>query len=236
MNFLSHYYLDREISDDYFTVGLITPDLISFSNRKMRITRKTIEKYDFNQNKLDFLSFSAGMIFHINIDKWFHMSHFFKQNMKSLMSDFRLQTNESLPEFYAHVLLEIFIDRFLIKQESSLVDDFYSTHRNFDFNKLTPFFETFTNFNSPNFLDFASKFTNASFFYDYNHFNKIKKILKSISKRIKLGKENVIDLLTPDFLNKHYELIKPQIPSLLDESRNLNLNKNHIINNLINSD
>ena len=50
MNFLSHYYLDRERDNPWFFAGISTPDLVSVLNRQVRL--KANHMPDINSGKV----------------------------------------------------------------------------------------------------------------------------------------------------------------------------------------
>ncbi len=235
MNFLAHYYFHNDINDNYFTVGLTMPDLLSFHSRKIRLTKKTLQKIIAKEKNKNIKSHIAGMIVHLDLDSWFHSSNFFKKNLSFLQKkyvDFN-KKKEQLPHFYSHIILEIFIDRYLLTIQPDIADDFYQSYKKFDFKKISKIFKDLKHFDESKFLTFANDVANSSFLKEYTDDNSIISILSRVSKRIRIPMMLKVD---PEqfasFIKSSYNELQNEIKNFISYAKKIIYNnKNKIINN-----
>jgi hypothetical protein len=188
MNFLSHFYLHKDNSDNHFTVGLTIPDVVGFHSRKIRLTKRTLREAGANIKDKDIRSCIAGMITHIMLDTWFHNSEFFKENVTFLEDKYRdyNSAKDKLMHFYAHITLEIFIDKYLLGLEPDIADRFYGSYQMFDFERISQVFHKMRYFEKDKFVYFAESTANSSFLKEYIHDDMIMSILKRVSNRINI--------------------------------------------------
>jgi len=188
MNFLSHYYLHSEKEDNYFTVGLTTPDILGFHSRKIRLTKKRLKEIGDMEKDQKIKNFIAGMLLHLKIDTWFHNSEFFKEKVEFLQENYKdfNNENERLPHFYAHIIAEVLIDRYLLIRYPDVVDTFYKSYKDFDFRRISGLFRSFPSFEEERFLSLTNSIANSSFLREYVNDGQIFSILQRVSNRIKL--------------------------------------------------
>jgi|GEM_PF-1009950 len=188
MNFLSHYYFHHRDDDNFFTVGLTVPDLLGFHSRRVRVTKKYLENLLLFEKEKNIRSFIYGMILHLDLDRWFHNTDFFKEKLLLLQDRYVYynEKKEKLPHFYAHILIEVLIDRYLLTIEPDIADRFYESYKKFDFKMITKLFEGLKNFDRDKFLDLAYKVSHSSFLKEYINDHLIITILGRVSKRINL--------------------------------------------------
>jgi hypothetical protein len=186
MNFLAHYYFHKDNNNNYFTVGLTMPDLLSFHSRKIRLTKQVLKKLFSKEINQNIRSHIIGMSIHLDLDSWFHSSKFFKKNLIFLQNkyiDFNKE-KEQLPHFYSHIILEIFIDRYLLTIHPDIADNFYLSYKKFDFSKVSKIFNELEYFDNSKFLSFANDVANSTFLKEYTDDYSIMSVLKRVSKRI----------------------------------------------------
>ena len=230
MNFLAHYYFHNDINDNYFTVGLTMPDLLSFHSRKIRLTKRSLKKLILTEKNKNIRSHITGMIIHLDMDRWFHSSVFFKKNLIFLQNQFIGFNKEKalLPHFYAHIILEVFIDRYLLTIYPDIADDFYHSYKKFNFCEIIKLFNNMEYFDSLKFLSFTDDFSNSSFLKEYTDNYSIISILTRVSKRI--GIPMVLDVDNDQFasfIKTSYNELKPEIKKLINYVKNsLCVNKN----------
>lgn len=124
MNFLSHYYLDRDNPSVYYKLGLMLPDLIKGYNRLMR---KGVAAY--HPTLPEHVAISQGISRHQAVDKIFHALPEFDLLQANLKSELKtLQLLEALPRawFLAHIAVEMMIDRQLLKLYPHLYVEYYN--------------------------------------------------------------------------------------------------------------
>ena len=232
MNFLSHYYLHNDKNDNYFTVGLTLPDILGFHSKRIRVTKSYLKKINLFQADNNFKSLIAGMYLHIEIDRFFHNSHFFKDTMDFIQNFFLEFCKKNLPHFYSHILIEILIDRYLLETTDNLAEDFYSSYKKFDFSDITELFEEIKYFNKDKFISLAENIANSSFLKEYIHDNAILPIFERISRRIGLPMlMEINNEIFSSFTAKVYDELKPLIKNLLILMKKIcNITKSEIIN------
>ncbi len=126
MNYLSHYYCEYPDNRPYFVLGLILPDLVrELEPRKIRfVPEELVNAPDIFSENLN-----EGIIRHLQVDGAFHTSDFFHRNVE-IIKQWMLQYNYvSIPSripVFAHVLLELMLDRALIKRNRQAMDQFYA--------------------------------------------------------------------------------------------------------------
>ena len=115
---LSHYYLDCDHPSPYFKAGLLLPDLVRGFNEKLRRSVFATEPVCAEHRYM-----AEGVRKHYAVDRLFHQSETF-------LSAVRQVSGALLPElfpsfqhrryFMAHVLVEMLLDRLLMKHAPHL--------------------------------------------------------------------------------------------------------------------
>jgi len=135
LNYLSHYFLDQESQDPYLILGTVLPDLFRVGNRKRRMPEESPDVFsDANQKALQ-----VGVNKHHLVDRLFHNALFFHKYSKALSKMLRETELEGMPRFqhfYGHILLEILIDKWLLKKNPKLVGDFYDLLGKVELNEI----------------------------------------------------------------------------------------------------
>lgn len=127
MNYLAHFFLDHTDPRPHFTAGAMLPDLGRSFGKGYRIQAIYLPPQTSAQQLLHHLN--AGVERHHHADKLFHTSAFFKQHFELVKSNLYKAQLQSIPKytyFVAHVLLEMLIDRLLMKQHPHLCDNYYN--------------------------------------------------------------------------------------------------------------
>ncbi|MGY3213337.1 hypothetical protein [Mucilaginibacter sp. HD30] len=79
MNFLSHYYFDRDVTDCYHILGTVLPDLLKNANKTIVLHPERLHHSDSRVNNI-----INGWNKHLAVDRYFHSSEFFKTNSHEL--------------------------------------------------------------------------------------------------------------------------------------------------------
>ncbi len=127
MNYLSHYYCEHPDERPYFVLGLILPDLVrELEPRKIRFVPEALtsaqDEFSDHLNK--------GILRHLEVDGAFHTSDFFHNHCEQIKNWMLEYTYVSIPSripVFAHVLLELMLDRVLIKRNPEVMESFYDT-------------------------------------------------------------------------------------------------------------
>lgn len=120
MNYISHFYFFSK-EDPYYNCGLIFPDwLAAYKRLKLHTPIKAITN---NEKQLN-----SGIQNHFLGDKIFHGSDYFKEQthgIKLILEQSSLDKDKFRFSFLAHLLLEMMIDRILLKRDPKLGSTFY---------------------------------------------------------------------------------------------------------------
>lgn len=205
MNFLTHYYCDRKKEDPLYNLGLAIPDLMSMYKRGWKINNRLTEHILSG----DFLSIADGISQHLLGDQYFHQSDFFLRNtsqIKQLLLDNKVKYRGTHYLFLSHLLLEICIDRMIVKKIPQVVVDFYADLSAIHPNLVKDFFEDINVAIPEGFFIFYERFVREKFIYNYDDIEKIIFMYNRILTRVNM---TVID---PD----EYEKLGNVISSIDD--------------------
>ena len=125
MNFLSHFYFDKDSDDNYLVLGTVLPDLVKNAQKNGNLhPLKSKELFLTDPLQTSILN---GWERHISADNIFHSSHFFKTQtgtLKQLLLPI-LAGSPVKPFFLAHIGLELVLDHLLTTDMMVDVDKFY---------------------------------------------------------------------------------------------------------------
>src|ERR1700761_2324150 len=181
MNFLSHYYFDRDTTNCYHTLGTVLPDLLKNADKTINIHPEKLHHPDKNINDI-----LLGWHKHLEVDRFFHSSGFFVERshaMKNLLAP-AITGSPVKPFFLGHIALEILLDNLLITNNKVSVDDFYS-HLN---SCQTEVIKEFLNFaglkDTDRFFKFYDGFKTSRYLESYVHNHQVTYALKRICMRV----------------------------------------------------
>ena len=149
MNFLGHFYIDRDRNNPYFAFGALVPDLIrGFSKIYNHIPRPYTSPIEYHQ------SIYKGIIRHMQVDEAFHNLPLFHDACAEIENIFSKNKEIELPRvfFVAHILSELLIDKQVVLQQKNIAINYYSLLKQIDYKELINFST------SIHFLDFESNF------------------------------------------------------------------------------
>ncbi len=161
MNFLSHYYFDKQEGNPYFNLGLIFPDIVRNFVRGSKLDL-TIDMKD----ELPVASLQKGCIQHVQSDKVFHAWDEFIDAMDMVTGHIRKNPVPFKKDwFIAHILVELTMDHYLILNNPNLANKLYTDFeivdtehihsflRRNDFSKFDLFQKGFDHFMSVRYLE-----------------------------------------------------------------------------------
>ncbi|MEO0899864.1 MAG: hypothetical protein AAFY71_25855 [Bacteroidota bacterium] len=128
MNFVAHYYIDKDIDNHWFIVGVAQPDLLPIFNGNLRLKARMVESALKDSPNSDFEKLGKGMLRHFEADAYFHSADFFKYENKyltDLIRSFFPNGEIKRDWFVAHILFELMFDRILVCDDPSTLDGFY---------------------------------------------------------------------------------------------------------------
>jgi hypothetical protein len=209
MNFISHFYIDRDVQNSLFIVGSITPDLMSIYNSSLRIKKSHLNRFQSNLHPDVPQSFVDGLARHFFVDRVFHSSVHFQAETQRISRELAQrfpQYDIQRKFFIGHILLELLLDKILIDSNPDLLEDFYA---HFSQAEEYPLIQNATaeisGHDLPKYTSFLKKFHDHKYLRQYQKYEHISFVLNHILRRVKITKIEYLD--DPDFIEymKDYE-------------------------------
>ena len=124
MNYLSHYYFDRDENNKYYNLGLILPDLARAHIAKLRIN--PYKNITFTTKEIS--SINDGCNKHFASDRKFHNWMTFVELTNKATDLIRESGDKDINRdyFITHIMVEILLDKILLDKNPTLADDFYA--------------------------------------------------------------------------------------------------------------
>ena len=184
MNFLSHFYFDRENTNSYEVLGIILPDLMKNANKNWNIHPEKNEQL-FNSSPHQ-KSIIKGWKRHLEVDQLFHNSDFFKYHQHQIKLVLRdaLKDSPVKPFFIGHISLELLLDSLLITEELISVDLFYQHLNKIEKAEMDLFLSLNKIDDTDPFYKFFNNFIKERYVYSYADESKIAYAIRRICMRI----------------------------------------------------
>jgi len=181
MNFLSHFYFDRETTDCYFVLGTVLPDLLKNADKTIVLHPEKLHHPDARVN-----SIIAGWNKHLDVDRYFHSSAFFATHSHQLKKELAPAIADSpvKPFFLGHIAVELIIDNLLLTTGKITVDDFYNHLRGCDNDVIEDFLTSAGLKDTTRFFRFFEGFKRDGYLHTYSETEQIAYALKRICMRI----------------------------------------------------
>jgi len=181
MNFLSHYYFDRDTTNCYHTLGTVLPDLLKNADKSIIVHP---EKLDHPTPAIN--DIIKGWRKHLEVDRYFHSSDFFitrSHELKLLLKP-AIVGSPVKPFFLGHIALELVLDNLLLTTGRVSVNDFYA-HLSSCNNEIIHEFLNFAGLqDTDRFFRFYEKFKSSRYLETYAETQQIAYALKRICMRI----------------------------------------------------
>jgi hypothetical protein len=181
MNFLSHYYFDRDTTDCYFTLGTVLPDLLKNADKTIVLHPEKLVHANPKVN-----SIIAGWNKHLLVDKYFHTSAFFlhhSHTLKKLLAP-AIAGSPVKPFFLGHIGVELILDNLLITTNKISVDDFYGHLDSCDVEIINEFLAFAGMKNTAVFAKFYEGFKQSRYLATYVNLGQVTYALKRICMRV----------------------------------------------------
>lgn len=181
MNFLSHFYFDRETTDCYFVLGTVLPDLLKNADKTIVLHPEKLHHPDARVN-----SIIAGWNKHLDVDRYFHSSVFFAAHSHQLKKELApaIAGSPVKPFFLGHIGIELIIDNLLLTTGKITVDDFYNHLRGCDNDVIEDFLTSAGLKDTTRFFRFFEGFKRDGYLHTYSETEQIAYALKRICMRI----------------------------------------------------
>lgn len=223
MNFLSHYYFERENQNENEVIGTVLPDLVKNAHKDWNLYPQKREEVFATDLRL--VSILIGWKKHLEVDILFHSSDFFNHhtgNLKQLLLPI-LKDSPVRPSFLAHISVELLLDHLLVVHEKIDINSFYTHLNNVDTVKLEAFLKKCGADNTDHFFVFLNQFISSRYLLSYQKLENISYALQRICMRLwanPLNEETILRLtekleLYKEELEKDYLSIFEEIESKL---------------------
>jgi hypothetical protein len=181
MNFLSHFYFDRNTTDSYLVLGTVMPDLLKNADKNVIVHP---EKLVHTNGAIN--SIIKGWKKHLEVDRYFHSSEFFlthSHRLKKLLLP-AIEGSPVKPFFLGHIALELILDNLLLTTRKITADGFYE-HLDGCSEPVVDEFLTFAGVkNTAVFFRYYDDFKRSKYLYTYSETKEIAYALKRICMRI----------------------------------------------------
>jgi hypothetical protein len=196
MNYISHYYTDNDPADPYFNFGLMLPDMLGTVHRGWKpITGK---QYHFNSKEGS--QIWQGFQRHLLADSIFHNTDFFSSQtryIRNVLEQAGLVQPGLRLFFVAHVLLEIMLDRLIIKTHPDIPDRFYNDLAAVDEQAIAGFFSGLLSQVPERLFHSLARFKEHKYLYSYAENEQLFFALNRIMERA--GQTSYSDNALPAF-------------------------------------
>lgn len=221
MNFLSHFYFERQTENDYVVMGMVLPDLVKNAHKDWNLNPQK-DEYLF-RDVPEYAAVLEGWKRHLLLDQLFHSSAFFKEQtaiLKQLIMP-ALQTGPVKPFFLAHIGLELVLDHLLLTKTTTNADRFYQQLQAAHSEALAGFLRLAGLPDQAKFDLFLDQFLSSRYLFSYEKIENVTYALNRICMRLwkdpfkepqlallTAGLEKFKDLLEKDFISIFEELDK----------------------------
>ncbi|WP_316821530.1 hypothetical protein [Pedobacter gandavensis] len=184
MNFLSHYYFERHNTDENIVIGVILPDLVKNAQKESNLYPQK-EKHLFLKDPHQ-QSLLKGWERHLEVDRIFHNSDFFKVQTNALKQLIlpACENSPVKPFFLAHIGIELVLDHILTQKGMVNIDIFYQHLIKSDKEAIEAFLKNCGVTDTSVFLKFLENFINSRYLFSYQKIENISYALNRICMRI----------------------------------------------------
>ncbi len=181
MNFLSHYYFDRKSTDCYHILGTVLPDLLKNADKTIILHPEKLVHTDERINSL-----IAGWQKHLDVDRHFHSSEFFKYHSHQIKLLLRpiIEDSPVKPFFLGHIAIELLLDNLLLTTQKITVNGFYDHLSSCDEEVIHRFLKFSGMKNTDVFLTFFESFKHHRYLQTYTDVAQVAYALKRICMRV----------------------------------------------------
>jgi hypothetical protein len=181
MNFLSHFYFDRDTDNCYLILGTVLPDLLKNADKTIILHP---EKLHHSNKSVD--SIIVGWKKHLEVDRYFHSSDFFithSHQLKNLLTPV-IEGSPVKPFFLGHIALELILDNLLLTTNKITVDGFYQHLAGCETSQIDEFLTFAGLADTSVFFKFYEGFKRSRYLYSYADTKEIAYALKRICMRV----------------------------------------------------
>lgn len=187
MNFLCHAlpYLDQPL----LAVSTGVPDMLSMVDRKIR-ARGRLARQKLDEDDPELRMVALGIVRHIEDDRWFHGTQAFVETNLQLAVELRdLLPGDAgfRPTFVGHILIEMLLDAFWIRDNRSFGDDYYDAVGSVSHETIQRCVNAITGKPTDRLIGVIERFADARFLFDYLDHARLLTRLNQVMKRVGLA-------------------------------------------------
>lgn len=203
MNFLAHYALVRPAAPA-LTLGNALPDLLPLASPRARFRQANVVTSPAGLSR-------DGVLAHLAADAAFHRTTAFaqaQQEIKSLLPHAGFLDIRLRPFFFAHVCVELALDAVLLREDSTLADDFYAGLAAADFDEARLWAEQALHSSLPSLPGVLTHFLQSRYLCSYHEDVGVAEGLSRVCARARQ------DVFSGDNFPRLTDLISQAIPML----------------------
>ena len=181
MNFLSHYYFDRDETNCYHILGTVLPDLLKNADKTI-----VLHPEKLNHTNPDINSIITGWNKHLDVDRYFHSSDFFlhhSHQLKLLLAPV-IEGSPVKPFFLGHIGLELILDNLLLTTQKLSVQNFYDQLEACNNEVIAEFLAFAELKDDTRFFKFFAGFKSSAYLHTYAETLQVAYALKRICMRV----------------------------------------------------
>lgn len=184
MNFLSHHFLVRHHPSGIFRAANVLPDLLRVSNPSLKIFGSRNLLADSSPQEM---AIRDGILNHFKTDRLFHDLPVFRIHVerlkKSLKTVFEDHRGTRL-FFLSHILVEMILDRIILKEDLILGENFYHDLKMLDEQWVHTSMAGFQKYDGRQFSYHLKRFIESEYLFSYREdealFYAVNRIHKSV--------------------------------------------------------
>ncbi|MFY0672839.1 MAG: hypothetical protein JXQ87_05520 [Bacteroidia bacterium] len=205
MNFISHFYCHGGLSNE-FNFGLLFPDFLGIVDRRYKLNQFLS---DYSGGNSEFV---LGVKHHQLADELWHYGDYFNQKteaIKNVLKIHNMVDRPFRPFFMTHVMLELLLDRTIVRQEQEVAISLYESLEKIESKFLDELFND--RVLSSRFRGFFENFTENRYTLSYAYNEKFIYALNRLFERVKhpaieLQETDSFVLQLDEIISKDYKI------------------------------
>lgn len=188
MNYLSHYFYNRELDPQKrrhdFHVGVAIPDILSAYSRRVKVDWPLVEELKKQQGAGQ--EFFLGVDNHEEADRVFHTGELFKDQcdrLKGALKKAGFKGMRVRSWFLAHILFEIILDAKIMALEPDLTEQFYHHFQEVSASAVSEWTQRCAPDCRADFEDSFQFFRERQFLYEYKRIDGLAEAINRVAKR-----------------------------------------------------
>lgn len=187
------------LDEPTLVVGCCVPDWLSATDRKCRVHEQSAAKFVTDRDPF-VANVARGIIQHHQDDVWFHQTSIFQQLCRNFTTSLRdvLQGNVGhRPLLLGHVLIELLLDGWLIRQYPGTLERYYDCLQAVSVEQLQDVVNLMSTKPTPHLSRYFAFYADAQFLFDFTDDEKLLRHVNAILKRVR--QDPLTDSILPWF-------------------------------------